>query len=443
MSDDWLWMKAADLGRGIETGEIDPVALTERYLREMETHPLTGRIYARTTPERAMAEATEAARRATLGLRRSPLDGVPISWKDLFDSAGTATEAGSALLEGRVPDADARVLRNATAAGLVCLGKTHMSELAFSGLGLNPITQSPPCVNDEDAVAGGSSSGAAASVAHGIAAAGIGSDTGGSVRIPACWNDLIGLKTTSGRLSLEGLVPLCPSFDTVGPLCRSVEDAALLLAALEGGRAADLTGASLKGRRLMVLETGALDNLREAPKRGFDSALEKLAAAGAVLERREVAFVDPMLALSPVLFAPEAYGTWMDAIEAAPDKMFPMILERFRGGRDYGGADFVHAWQELHGYRRQWQERTAGFDAVLVPTAPNIAPDADRLMSDRNYYVTENLLTLSNTRIGNLLGLCGLTIPTGVPSTGIQLMCPPNAEERLLRLGIAAEAALA
>ena len=174
------------------------------------------------------------------GFAVGPLDGVPISWKDIFDTAGVKTEAGTALLRGRVPDSDARVLKNATAAGLICLGKTHMSEFAFSGLGYNPVTATPPSVNDKDATAGGSSSGAATSVAFGLAAAGIGSDTGGSVRIPAAWNDLVGLKTTSGRLPLEGVVPLCARFDTVGPLCRTIEDAALFLAVLEGNRAADL-----------------------------------------------------------------------------------------------------------------------------------------------------------------------------------------------------------
>ena len=135
------------------------------------------------------------------GMRKSALDGVPISWKDLFDTAGVVTEAGTDLLKGRIPLSDADVVRNATEAGLICLGKTHMSELAFSGLGLNPVTQTPPCVNDLQAVAGGSSSGAAASVAFNLAVSGVGSDTGGSVRVPSAWNDLVGLKTTAGRLS--------------------------------------------------------------------------------------------------------------------------------------------------------------------------------------------------------------------------------------------------
>ncbi len=319
-------MTASDLGRGIARGEIDPVALTKTYLDAIDAHELRGRIYARVTRDRALQEAQAAADRARAGRRLSLLDGVPISWKDLFDTAGVATEAGSALLEGRVPERDAQVLRNATAAGLVCLGKTHMSELAFSGLGYNPITETPPCVNDAEAVPGGSSSGAAASVAFGLAPAGIGSDTGGSVRIPAVWNDLVGLKTTSGLLSLEGVVPLCAKFDTVGPLCRSVEDAAHLLAAMEGRAAPDLTGVSLKGARLMVLTTEAMHDLRPEPAAGFEQAVGRLKDAGADVEDVAVPFLTDALALAPLLVPPEAYGTWNGEIEAAPEKMYPEIL---------------------------------------------------------------------------------------------------------------------
>ena len=217
-------------------------------------HEYGPRIYVRMTRERALAEAEGARKRAKSGFRRGLLDGVPISWKDLFDTAGIVTEAGSMLLAGRIPEADAAVLQRATQAGMVCLGKTHMSELAFAGLGVNPAyggnidprPGTPPNVNDPALAPGGSSSGAAASVAFGLAAAGIGSDTGGSVRVPAAWNDLVGLKTTHGRLSLKGVVPLAESFDTVGPLCRTVEDCAQLLAVMEGGKPADLRGASLR-----------------------------------------------------------------------------------------------------------------------------------------------------------------------------------------------------
>ena len=442
MSQTWLTTSASALGRGIERGEIDPVELTETYLAAIDVNPFADRIYARTTPDRARAEAHAAAARASAGTRRSLLDGVPISWKDLFDTAGVATEAGTALLKGRIPTKDARVLENASQAGLICLGKTHMTELAFSGLGLNPITATPPCVNDHGAVSGGSSSGAATSVAFGLAAAGIGSDTGGSVRIPSAWNDLVGLKTTSGRLSLEGVVPLATKFDTVGPLCRSVEDAAQLLAVMEGGKVADLSGATLEGVHLAVLNTIALDDLRSDPARGFEQAVVKLAEAGAKITHIDLAEVAEAMAMSAVLFAPEGYAVWGDLIEANPDLMFDRVRVRFESGRDVSAIDYIAASKALDEYRARYAASTAGYDAVILPSAPIMPPNAARLLSEPEFFDAENLLALRNTRIGNLMGLTALTLPTGVPSTGIILQTGPGTEERLLRLGAAAHQAL-
>ena len=442
MSQDWLTMTATDLGRGIEAGDIDPVALTEAFLDAIQTHQLAPRIYARATAKRALAEATAAADRARMGLRRSPLDGVPISWKDLFDTARVETEAGSALLKGRIPTRDARVLTNATDAGLVCLGKTHMTELAFSGIGLNPVTASPPNANDHEAASGGSSSGAATSVAFGLAAAGIGSDTGGSVRVPSAWNDLVGLKTTPGRLSLEGVVPLCASFDTVGPLCRSVEDASHLFAAMASEKAPDLAGASLSGRTFLALQTVALEDVEDTPQAAFDDAVSKVKAAGAEVIESHVPQVTAAMDLAPILFATEAYGTWKDEIEANPDLMFSPVRERFRGGAAFSGADYVAAWQTLDRLRDEFHAVTARFDAVLMPTCPITPPKLARLEADHDYFNERNLKTLRNTRIGNLMGSAGVTLPTGVPTCGILLQGPPGSEARLLRLAAAAERAL-
>lgn len=442
MTGTWANMTAADLGREIGRGRIHPVELLEAFLDAIDTHPHATRIYARTTPARARGEAMASAARAKSGLRKGLLDGVPISWKDLFDTAGVATEAGSALLKHRTPTRDAAVLETATLQGLVCLGKTHMSELAFSGLGLNPVTATPPCLNDDRAVPGGSSSGAAASVAFGLAPAAIGSDTGGSVRIPAAWNDLVGLKTTAGSLPLTGTVPLCAAFDTIGPLAHSVEDCAHLLAALQGGKPVDLTGASLAGTRFAVLETMALDDVRDRPAKGFDDAMTRLTRAGARIERITAPEVAEAMSLAALLFTAEAYATWRDTIEKAPEKMFSRILERFRSGAAFTAVEYVSGWRRLNGLRRVWADRTAGFDAVLLPTSPILPPDAHRLMTDDAYYVTENLLSLRNTRIGNMMGACALTLPTSQPSCGISLMAAAGDDARLLRLGSAAERAL-
>ena len=440
---DWLTATATDLGQAIAAGQVDPLDLTQTYLAAIDAHPLRDRIFARVTPGRALAEATAASARAKAGQRRSMLDGVPASWKDLYDTAGIGTEAGTALLAGRVPAQDAAVLQNATALGLVCLGKTHMSEIAFSGLGYNPITATPPCVNDADAVPGGSSSGAAASVAFNLAPIAIGSDTGGSVRVPAAWNDLVGFKPTHGLLSLQGVVPLIGSFDTVGPLCRSVADAALGLAVLAGGRPADLAGASLRGMRFAVPGAVVFDDLGPEPAAGFAAAVARLEQAGATVTAVDIPQFAPAIALTGYLYAPEAYAWWRDLVEAGPEKMYVQILDRIRLGRDVTAADHIAAWARLRELRADYLATTAGFDAVIWPTSPVLPPNLARLIADDAYYKAVNLIALRNTRIGNLLGLASLSLPTGVPSCGIMFNTAPGTDAQLLRIGAAAEKALA
>lgn len=442
MSDSWLTATASDLGRGIASGDIDPVDLTETYLNAAESHEFSPRIYTHVTRNRAMAEATAAKSRADMGLRHSLLDGVPISWKDLVDTAGIETKAGTDLLSGRVPDHDGECLANATRAGLVCMGKTHMSELAFSGLGVNPITATPPCVNDHDAAPGGSSSGAAASVAFNTAAAGIGSDTGGSVRIPSAWNDLVGLKTTATLVSLQGVVPLAESFDTIGPLCRSVEDAGHLLAAMTGGTAPDLKNTTLAGRHFAICKTSALDDVEPTVMKGFEAAVAKLATAGAKITELDIPFMPEALGLSSVLFTGEAYAQWKTEIEANPDAMFPEILERFRIGLNHSAVDYVRAQKRMMQLRTEYSALTAPFDAVLLPTSPVMPPNVKRLETDSDYYQRVNLLALRNTRIGNLMGLCALTLPTDEKSVGLMALSAPFSESKLLRIGNVMEATL-
>lgn len=442
MREGWQQMGAAELGRLIGAGAMCPLTLAEAFLDAIDHHPQGARIYARTMRARAIEEAMAARARARAGLRHGLLDGVPVSWKDLFDTAGVATEAGSALLKGRVPAEDAEAVARFACAGAVALGKTHTTEFAYSGLGLNPVTATPPCINDPEAVPGGSSSGAAASVAFGLAPLAIGSDTGGSVRIPAAWNDLVGLKTTHGRVPLDGVVPLAPRFDSVGPLARRVEDVALALAVLDQRPVPDLIGADLAGARLLVLEGAPFAGIRDVPQAGFEHALLALGRAGARISRARVDAATEALALSAIIYTPECWAQWRDLLETAPQKVFAPILERFRSGAAHGAADYVSAWNRLDALRADYLAATAEFDAVVLPTAPNLPPNAARLLADQAYYATENLLTLQNTRIGNLLGLCALTLPTGIPSVGISLMMPPMAEHRLLRLGAAAEAAL-
>jgi aspartyl-tRNA(Asn)/glutamyl-tRNA(Gln) amidotransferase subunit A len=435
-------LTASELGDMIGQGKIDPVELTEYFLSQIELSPIGKKIYSTVTSQLAIEQAKASKIRADNGRRLSSLDGVPISWKDLFDIAGYPCEAGSELLAGRLANKNSEVYNFATAHGLVCLGKTHMSELAFSGLGLNPIRETPPCVNYPKSVPGGSSSGAATSVAFGLAAAGIGSDTGGSVRIPAAWNDLVGFKTTADRLSLNGVVPLCSRFDTVGPLVKSVEDASRLFGIMAGREILLPSPISMKGLTFGILKNLAMDNVMDLPEKAFNNAIDKLKKAGASVSGISVPSVDEAMDLTGLLYSPEAYATWKDKIEKSPDVMFAKILERFRSGADILATDFICAWNKLIDLRHQYYAAVKMYDAVLIPTSPIIPPEVDRLMTDGEFYNSQNLMALRNTRIGNLMGGCSITLPTDIPSCGFLIMGMPNQEERLLRLAQACELVL-
>ena len=436
-----LTAPATHLGREIDAGRLDPVDLAEAYLAAIDADADSARIFKRTTAERARAEAAAAAKRARAGTRRHPLDGVAIGWKDLFDTAGVATEGGTRLLAGRVPEADAEVLAAATRAGLVCLGKTHQTELAFSGLGVNPQTATPPNSLEAPRAPGGSSSGAAVSTARGLAAAGIGSDTGGSVRLPAAWNDLVGFKTSVGHLPMAGVVPLCPRFDTLGPLCRTVEDAAALTSAMAGRPAPDLTGAGPAGLRLLVLTNDCIAPIDAAPQAAFEGALSRLASAGAALDHAAPAALDEAMRLI-WLFPAEAWGVWGDDIAARGEVMYPPVRKRFEAGQTVSGPDFVAGWRRLDALRAQFRAAVAGHDAVVLPSCAILPPMVADLLADDEYFTARNLETLRNTRVGNLMDLTGVTLPTGAPHCGLMALCPAGQEARALRVGAALERAV-
>ena len=442
MSDEWRTMSAAGLGRAIGAGEIDPRDLAEVFLGAIAAHPDTDRIYARTTPERARAGADAAAARVRSGARLGPLDGVPIGWKDNYDIEGEVTEAGSMLLKGKVASRDAAAFAAATAAGLVCLGKTHMSELAFSGLGVNPITATPPNAFEPDRAPGGSSSGAAVSTALGLAAAGIGSDTGGSVRIPAGWNGLAGLKTTAGAISCEGVVPLSTTHDTVGPLARTVEDCGLLYAIMAGLPPEVPAPADLNGARFLIPETVVLEGCDAQVAAAFEAALETLAEAGARLTRAPVPefaeAIDVAARLSPIV-ATEGWRRWGETIEANPGVMYPLIERRFRAGMGGSVETDREALAEYARLSQAVQGRMEEHGPMLMPTSPCLPPKVADLLADDDYFSERNLLALRNTRLGNLLTLCALTVPSATPMAGLMLVAGPGREGKLLALGRAVE----
>ena len=458
MSDDWHRMTACALGAAIDRGAIDPRALTDFFLQRIQTEDTNRTIYLRTTAARARAEADAARRRADSGLRVSPLDGVPISWKDLYDSAGDITSHGTLVLAERTAARDAAVLARATRAGLICLGKTNQSEFAFSILGLNPNTGTPPNPFDETVarLPGGSSSGAAVSLSRGLAAAAIGSDTGGSVRVPAAWNGLVGLKTSVGVLPLDGVLGLSTSMDTVGPLTRDVDDAAAVFAVLAGRFGAgnpappDLSGATLAGARLALpanLAWEALDSGVEDAARG---AVERLREAGCTIGETPVPEFDTVEALVShygPYHAAECHAMWHEAIEARPNLVYAPILERIRLGTKMSAADAEAAKQGLADAAKRLHGRIRRHGVLLLPTVSIGPPPIAALEADLEAWKTANIATLRNTRLANFLDCCALSLPCGrdrhgVP-VGLMLMAPPRDEERLLRLGKAIEPVLA
>ena len=443
--DDWRFKSAADQGRALAAGQITSRDLTEAYLAAIDSHASRDEIYARTTPERARAEADAADARLKAGTPAGPLDGVPISWKDLYDVAGIGCEGGTRLLKGRIAPADCTVVTRGTAAGTICLGKTHTTELAFSGLGVNPMTATPPNALNAPLAPGGSSSGAAVSTKLGLAAAGIGSDTGGSVRIPAAWNDLVGLKTTAGLVPTDGVIALSRTYDTVGPLCHTVEDAAMLFSILADQPLPAWDGGGLADEPLHAAETMVLDKCDPGVVENFEAVMDQLAAKGAPVSRGPVPEFDSvfktMSEISPIVTS-EAWAEWGSEITTQPDTMWGPIEKRFRQGEGADGATDDRAKAEMARLSQSVQARMATHGLLAMPSSPCLPPETARLLAEEAFFTERNLLALRNTRLGNLLVLSSITVPTGKAHCGLMLFGPPGAEARLLRAGRAIEAAL-
>jgi len=449
--ENWHEMTALQLGAAIGTGEIEPVDLCEYFLSRIDEGNRDQSVYITVTDQRARAEAVAASSRAKAGLRRGPLDGVPMSWKDLTDTAGIRTTFASQLLSERVPEEDALLLKRATRAGMVCLGKTTLSEFAYSGLGINPHFGTPSSQGggNDARVPGGSSSGAAVSVANGLAPAGIGSDTGGSVRIPAAYNGLVGLKTTIGQLPLDGILALSPTFDTIGPLTRDVADANAIFAVLNASPTYDLAGANLNGVRLLKPTTIAYDDLDETVSTAMTIALDKLCDAGAEIVEAEVpefAAAFDLVAKHGNIISAEGYAMWGDLFDSRSDEMFKGIIDRFRLAKNLSAIDEERAQIGIKALQKAYARRVAGYHAVVLPTAISVPPRIADLIHDDEAYDRANLASSRNTRLGNLMKTCGVTLPCQRPGelpVGLQLMGRAHEEGKILRLAAAVEQALA
>jgi aspartyl-tRNA(Asn)/glutamyl-tRNA(Gln) amidotransferase subunit A len=393
---------------------------------------------------RATADACDTLRRR--GATPSPFAGIPISVKDLFDVAGDVTTAGSMALRQAPPATrDAAAIGRLRGAGFVPIGRTNMTEFAFSGLGINPHYDTPrnPYDRKTGRIPGGSSSGAAVSVTDGMAFAALGTDTGGSCRIPAALCGLVGFKPTAARVPTEGTMPLSQTLDSIGPLAPSVACCALIDAVLAGEPPTDVPEFPLDGLRLAVPQTLVLDGLDDDVGRAFAAALTTLSKAGARLSEiplRELGELAKINAKGGFVCA-EAYAVHRPLITVKGGEYDPFVLARIERGKEQDAADYIEllwAREEMIG---RVNAVTAPYDALLMPTTPIIAPTL-RELADADKARVANAMVLRNPSIANFFDRCAISIPchkAGDAPVGLMLIGETGADRKLLSIAATVE----
>jgi aspartyl-tRNA(Asn)/glutamyl-tRNA(Gln) amidotransferase subunit A len=440
----------ASLSADLAAGRSSSRSLLESCLARIEDSAGEGRrtfLHLDRDAARAQANAVDALRSSGAALPAHA--GIPISIKDLFDIAGQVTRAGSTVLSDRAPaSVDAVSVARLREAGFVIIGRTNMTEFAFSGLGLNPHYGTPrnPWQRAQGHVPGGSSSGAAISVADGMAHAALGTDTGGSCRIPAAFTGLVGYKPTARRVPHEGTVPLSPSLDSIGPIARSVGCCALLDGLLAHQAPAELSDCSLSGQRLAMPRTFVLEAMDRHVAGDFERALTRLSAAGARIDEIDL----PELADIPTIHAKGTIATaesfaWHRALLAThAAKYDPRVRIRIQIGATQTAADYIALLAARKAFIAGVERRLAGFDAFLMPTVPIIPPRIADLEADDAYF-SINSLVLRNSAVVNFLDGCAISIPIheiGQPPVGLTLACRGDLDRQLFRCAAAAEAVL-
>ncbi|KJK00094.1 amidase [Burkholderiaceae bacterium 26] len=439
---------AADLAAGRTTS----VALTEAALQRAESHRAAGGaayVSIDVQAALAMARAADAARAA--GNVPSLLAGLPVSIKDLFDVAGQVTAAGSrALAHQPRATADAAAVARLRAAGAVLLGRTNMSEFAFSGLGLNPHYGTPRTPADGARAAGGSTSGGAVTVAGGMAVAALGTDTGGSIRIPSAFCNLTGFKPTARRVPMTGGVPLSTSLDSGGPLANSVDCCAIVDAVLSGESdhdAFDTTAVPLAGLRFGITQDFVGADLDNTVAIAFNRAVEQLERAGAHIVRFEF----PELLQLPEInsgggFSAAESWAWHRSLLARAEAQYdPRVATRIRRGEQMGAAAYIDVINARARMIAAARKRLGNLDAWLMPTVAIVPPEVAPLEADDAQFFRTNALALRNPSVINFLDGCALTLPVhaaGELPVGLSLSGLANDDARILRVGRAVEAAL-
>jgi aspartyl-tRNA(Asn)/glutamyl-tRNA(Gln) amidotransferase subunit A len=395
-----------------------------------------------TDQARAVADAQDTMRAA--GAPLGPLGGRIVSIKDLFDVAGEPTTAGSIALRDAPPaKQDAPAIARLRAAGAVIIGKTNMTEFAYSGIGMNPHYGTPGNPFDRARIPGGSTSGGAVAVADGMSEITIGSDTGGSTRIPAAFCGIVGLKPSQPRIPLAGAVPLSTTLDSVGPIARSVADCVLADAVMAGESPDAVQPIALPRARLGLLKTLAQDGLDETVGKAFERAVKALSTAR--LSDFTTDLFAPMIQLNARggFTAAESYAWHRELLEKRGKDYDPRVRGRIERGALLSAADYIEMKQERARLVRAMDAALADIDALVLPTVPIVAARMDALRED-DTFMRINLQILRNTAIANFFDLCAvsLPIPTDGLAVGLMLIGRHGSDKRLLRIAASVEAAL-
>ena len=427
---------AADLAAGRTTA----VALAEQALARIDDPKGEGkRAFVKVYKAQALAAAEASDLQRKAGLVPSPLAGLPVSIKNLCDVAGETTLSGSIALDDAPPaQQDAPVVARLRAAGAVIVGSTNMSEFAFSGVGFNPHYGTPGNPADRARVPGGSSSGAAVSVADGMAVAALGTDTGGSVRIPSAVCGLVGFKPTARRVPIEGVIPLSTSLDSIGPLANSVECCAIVDAVFAGEPIAVPEAAPLAGLRFGVPRQVVLEEVDTTVARAFERACKALAAKGVKVEPIDLPQLDELPAINAKGgFAAAVAYAWHRRLIARRGKDYDQIIHpRILRGQEMSAADYIELLQARADLQKRVAAVTSNCDAVVMPTCAIVAPTLEEVSTPEGF-TRKNLLLLRNTALGNFLDRCAISLPchaTGELPVGFMLMGETMADKRLLAI---------
>jgi len=440
----------AALARELAEGKTTSRKLVEAALARIADAAGEGqRVFTKVHARDALLAADTSDRLRREGITPSPLAGLPVSIKDLFDISGDVTTAGSKILrDARPAAADAAAVARLRAAGAIVIGRSNMTEFAFSGIGVNPHYGTPanPFDRKTRRIPGGSSSGAAVSITDGMAAFALGTDTGGSVRIPAALCGIAGFKPTRARVPLDGAFPLSTTLDSVGPLGPTVACCATAFQVLAGKPPQALQSIALSDLRVGIPKNYMLDDLDIEVAEAFQSAMQRLSQRGARIEEIRVAEFDQAAQANRLggISPPEAYAIHRDRLHRKED-FDPRVLERILKGGSVLAADYIHLLATRARLARSFSRERYPVDAFLAPTVPRIAPPIEPLEKDAEAFRLANASMLRNTSLVNFLDGCALTLPIqparGAP-VGLMVVGFSGDDERVLSAGLAIEAGL-